>query len=209
MFSWIVITNFGSSALLLPFAMAIAVCLVVGRAWRMALLWLVVFLAGVTLVIVSKALFIGWGIGAHAIDFTGASGHAMLSAAIFPTAVYLVLYRRSLSVRMWCTCGAGLIALAVAVSRVVLNAHSVSEAVAGVVLGFLVSISFILLSRRYPDPHLRGRNLLLVFGLLFVVLYGQHLPTQHWIRDVAMSLAGHHRPFIREVWHHRESKENK
>lgn len=209
MFSWIAITNFGSSALLLPFATAIAVCLAAGRAWRMALLWLGVFLAGVTLVIVSKALFIGWGIGAHAIDFTGVSGHAMLSAAIFPTAVYLVLYRRSLSVRMWCSIGAGLIALAVAVSRVVLNAHSISEAVAGVMLGFLVSVSFIVLSRRYPDPHLSGRSLLLVFGLLFVLLYGQRLPTQHWIRDAAMSLAGHHRPFIREVWHHNEPQDSK
>jgi membrane-associated phospholipid phosphatase len=160
----------------------------------------VVFLSGVALVIVTKALFIGWGVGDRTLDFTGISGHAMLSAAIFPTAVYLVLHRRSLRARWAGAVAAALIALAVATSRVLLNAHSISEVVSGVGLGFLISAVFLLLSRRLPDPHLRGRVLLIVFGLLVVLLYGQRLPTQHWIREAALSVAGRERPFIREVW---------
>ena len=200
MFSWIAITNFGSSALLLPFAVAIAVCLAAGRAAHMALLWLFVFMTGLTLVVVTKVLFVGWGIGVHAIDFTGISGHAMLSSAIYPTAVYLLLRRRQLSVRMWCTVGACLIGLAVAMSRLALDAHSVSEVVSGVMLGFLVCASFIVLSRRFRAPHFSGRILFIIFAVLFVTLYGQRLPSQKWIRAVALTLAGHSRPFIREVW---------
>lgn len=199
--SWIAITNLGSSALLLPFAVAIAACLAAGRAWRLAGLWLALFSAGVLLVVVTKVLFLGWGIGARSINFTGISGHAMLATAVLPATAYLILHRRSRRVRLAGAAAAGLIGLAVAVSRVTLNAHSVSEVAAGLALGLAVSTAFVALSRRYEPPRLSGRVLLLVFALLFGTLYGQRLPTQRWIRDVAVTLAGRDRPFIREVWH--------
>ncbi|SCK26166.1 phosphatase PAP2 family protein [Vogesella sp. LIG4] len=201
MFSWVTVTNFGSSALLLPFALAIALFLAAGRAWRSCLLWLVVFLFAVALVTVTKALFVGWGIGAHAIDFTGISGHAMLATAIFPTAAYLLLHQQTVKVRLWGAAAASLIGLFVAVSRVILKAHSLSEVTAGVLLGLLVSLIFIDLSRRFRESHPDGRILLLVFAMLFLALYGQSLPTRFWIRGAALSLAGHARPYVREVWH--------
>ncbi|AIY42254.1 Membrane-associated phospholipid phosphatase [Collimonas arenae] len=172
-----------------------------GRAWRLASLWFALFSIAIALVVVSKALFIGWGIGIQAIDFVGISGHTMLASAIFPTAAYLALHRHSLRLRIAAAGGACLLGLAVAISRVVLNAHSASEVIAGVALGFLVCISFIVLSRRLQGPHLSGAILLLAFGLLFAGLYGERLPTQNWIKNVALTLAGRERPFIREVWH--------
>ncbi len=63
----------------LPPAFAIALWLAVGYTWRMAAGWLVLLGAAIGVVTVTKLAFLGWGVGVRELDFTGVSGHAMLS----------------------------------------------------------------------------------------------------------------------------------
>lgn len=199
MIDWMMVTHLGSSALLFPIALAIAACLFLGRSRQIAWLWLKIFLAGVLLVFVSKALFFGWGIGLKAIDFTGFSGHAMLAGAVYPTVAYLALHKRAPRMWPWIVAALGLIGLLVAISRVALNAHSVSEVISGLTIGYLVSCVFIVRSQRSRAAHLNPNLLLAILGLLFVMLYGTQFPTETWIATIAAWLAGHAQPFMRKA----------
>lgn len=123
---WISITALGSAGLTLPLALTVAVWLALGYSWRRAAAWLAVLATAIGVVALTKIAFLGWGIGIRTWDFTGFSGHAMLSTSVYPVALFLVLIRTRAPVRL-AGIGLGLAAgIAVGVSRVVLSAHSPS-----------------------------------------------------------------------------------
>ena len=77
--AWWDVTWFGDSGLLLPAAALIALWLASSRrTWPAAALWIVIFGAASTVVLVSKLAFLGWGVGSARFNFTGISGHTML-----------------------------------------------------------------------------------------------------------------------------------
>ncbi|GAB3628868.1 phosphatase PAP2 family protein [Pandoraea terrae] len=197
---WITLTNFGGAAVTVPAAAAVTVWLAIGRVWRMALIWALLFVGGALLVVTTKVLFLGWGIGIRALDFTGISGHAMQAAALFPTMAYLVLQDRSQRIRLGGVALALLFSAGVAASRVALAAHSVSEAVAGCVVGFAVSAAFIYLTRKLDTPKLRMLPVALSLFALVAFLHGESVPTQRWITDVALHLSGREQSFRRAQW---------
>ena len=88
----------------------------------------------------SKLAFMGWGIGSATLDFTGFSGHAAMSACIYPPLMVLLgSSLKKLSRGTWASLGL-LFAAAIAFSRLPLHAHSVSEVVAGFALGSAASL---------------------------------------------------------------------
>jgi hypothetical protein len=136
---WIWITRFGESHIVLPVALTLVLAFALVNADRSARSWAWALGVAIVVTVVSKIAFMGWGLGSEALDFTGISGHAMLSAAVYPVLGHVFARRRLGSTAWWgAALGYGLAAL-IAVSRVIINAHSVSEAMAGFVLGGLVS----------------------------------------------------------------------
>lgn len=138
---WDVITRFGEVQTLLPAALWVCLALLRSQATRvLAYRWLF-WLALVTLLnAASKLAFIGWGVGVASWNFTGFSGHAMFSAAIYPLLLVTLVARRSPG---WHRAALGLglvLAAGVALSRVMVNAHSVSEVVLGWLLGSGVTL---------------------------------------------------------------------
>ncbi|OXH83100.1 phosphoesterase, partial [Burkholderia multivorans] len=97
---WITITAFGGAGLTLPLAITIAIWLVLGYSWQRAAGWLAVLATAIGVVALTKIAFLGWGIGVRAWDFTGFSGHAMLSTAVYPVAIFLALIRARTPVRV-------------------------------------------------------------------------------------------------------------
>lgn len=197
MIPWTHITGFGDSVVLLPAAAAIAVWLITGRAWRMAWWWCVLFGGGLTIVAATKIAFIGWGIGNSALDFTGISGHAMRAAAVFPVICYLLLQRsppvvRNLGVALGLAIGA-----LITISRVMVNDHSVSEAVAGCIMGSALSLGFIRLSSHWPKPYLNRWIVGFSLLALFPTSYAEPAPTNQWMTSVALYLSGHDKPYVR------------
>jgi membrane-associated phospholipid phosphatase len=197
MIPWQHITSLGDSVVTLPAAAAILLWLVAGNAWRMAFWWSALFTGGLVAVIITKVAFIGWGIGSPLLDFTGISGHATRATAVLPVVFYLLLQRSPAQVR-WLGVSCGLaFGVLIAISRVVLNDHSVSEAVAGCILGSMVSIGFMWLSRPLPKPFL---NRWLIAASLLVLLPTTHAepaPTGDWMNAVALYLSGRDRPYVR------------
>ncbi|MCG1039076.1 MULTISPECIES: phosphatase PAP2 family protein [Burkholderiaceae] len=201
--TWALITAFGGAGAMLPVAAAIALWLAVSHTWRSALAWSSFLAAGIALVLVTKVAFLGWGISIRSLDFTGISGHSMLASAVLPAAAFLSTRGAPVMLRL-AVLAAGLIAgAAIGVSRVALDAHSVSEVVAGCALGAAVSLGWIAwAATREPNPAARVSRWVVAASLLglAVSLHSYHAPTHRWVTRIALYLSGHERPFVRVRW---------
>jgi hypothetical protein len=124
----------------------------------------------------------------------------MRAMAVLPVLCYLMLRHAPAG---WRNGGVALGILAgfmISASRVAVQAHSVSETVAGVALGLLVSLVFICLCRAQPLQ--RIPRWMLALGLLSLApaTHAEPAPTSRWINDVALYLSGHAHPYDRATW---------
>lgn len=164
---------------------------------RAARTWLVALCGATAVTLVSKSLFLGWGVGIAALDFTGVSGHTLLAASVYPTLFNWLL---SPVATRWPYRGAALglaLAAVVAVSRVVLGAHSASEVIIAWLMGLVVS-GLVLQARVgsvRPPWYVRGAPLILLMALHSST--ATYLPSHNWEVRLALYLSGHDKPFER------------
>ena len=205
---WRHFTWLGDSGLLMPAAQLIAVWLGSARhTWSAAWAWVLIFGGASSAVLASKLAFLGWGIGSASLNFTGISGHTMLSAAVWPVALWLVASRGTHRLRVALAIAGWLLAAGIGVSRLALFAHSWSEVVSGFLLGAGASAAFLAVQHRLPHPKLRAP--MVVLSLLLPLLYqqpGNAAPTQGLLERAAVRLAGIERPFTRGDLLGREGK---
>jgi membrane-associated phospholipid phosphatase len=200
MIPWVTITDFGDSAVLVPAVVVIALWLLADGAWQKSLLWLGLSGTAMAAVATSKIAFIGWGIGSQALDFTGISGHSMLAVSVLSVACWLLA--EGTGIRPVMALGGVLLGGIVAVSRVQLHVHSVSEVVAGSLLGGSVLALYILTTRRLEAKAGGRSRVLLALGLLVVAipLHGERAPSEQMLTALALGLSGHQHPFTRADW---------
>jgi membrane-associated phospholipid phosphatase len=197
---WLSITSLGSVGVMIPLALAAAAWLAFGYPRRFALCWLAVLGGASGLVFVTKIAFLGWGVGFREWDFTGISGHAMVASAVIPVAMFVALLPANRWIRGIGVLIGVLAGIVVGVSRILLNAHSVSEVVAGCALGGGTALLFVVYAWRAEAGRLAPAPVAASLALVAIVLYGMPVPTQRWITDIALHLSGHDRPFIRARW---------
>jgi membrane-associated phospholipid phosphatase len=169
---WTFITAFGDSAVLLPCAAVMLLWLCIspntrGLAWR----WCALFISVAGLVVATKLAFMAWGWGIRRLDFIGISGGAS---------------RRWRSVAV---AGSLLLALLIAVSRLMLHVHSVAEVVSGYFVGAAAALLFLC---RYGDRwrlHRRGWLLVISVALVLPFVYGHRFPTEQMLRFAAQQLS--------------------
>lgn len=205
MATWKQITALGGLPFTSLVVIAIALSLLTAPTplWRISAYWCALFFAVLLVSAGSQVAFLGWGIGAESISFTGFSGHATRAAAVFPTALFILFFSagkwsRILSILV------GLIGAAlVAVSRVMICAHSSSEAAAGFVLGVVVAL--VLISKIWR----RCGNVATfpLMALSLTALFFSGLPpvvhesmNHQWLIAVALNLSGHDRVYSRTDW---------
>lgn len=201
MIEWTEVTRFGDITVTSLIALALAAWLFVEDEKRLAFWWSALFAAGLGVVVATKMAFIGWGIGIRALDFAGFSGHTMRTAAVMPVLIYLILQRTSLPLRV---CGVVLglaFAAVVGVSRLMLNAHSVSEVVTGWLLGAAVSLTFIRIAATSLSKHVfKPMRIVLSLLVLLPAPYVHPSPTQKWLTKITLYVSGHDHPFPRAGW---------
>lgn len=200
MLSWITITKLGDTNVMLPAAALCVVWLVCGQAWRMALWWCLLFTAGLALVAATKIAFVGWGIGIQSLDFTGFSGHAMRAAAVMPVLLYFLLQKAAPLARTAGVVLGILFGVIIGVSRLAVHAHSVSEAVSGCVLGAMIALGFLWISRPLPKPVIHRWLIVLSLTPLMLAPMAEPAPTERWLEGIALYLSGHDKPFVRSDW---------
>lgn len=191
---WVTLSQLGDSRWLLPLSLVLVVFGPIDTRtlrWRWALGLAIA--GGITLA--SKLAFLGWGIGWPRLDFTGFSGHATMTAAVYPVALYLTTLERRRNPMRWALLGS-LLAAMIAYSRLPLNAHSVSEVVSGWLLG-TAATTFALSAAgrggRTPLPILTGS---LLVGLAVPILTPS-LRTHDVVMRLATELSGRDHVFQR------------
>ena len=204
--NWQWVSFFGDSTVLLPSAAAVFMVLFLRRpsrqiAWQWGLLF------GITGAIVSasKLAFMGWGIGIRELDFTGFSGHTALSTAFWPIFLWLLCARGSVALRRTAMVMGCLLAGLVGYSRLAIHAHSLSEVIAGLLLGACGSALFLLLQRnssRVVDAQLSWGGVLSLIIIPVVLLNtGTKAPTQSLLGEIAVKLGPLEKPFTRADMH--------
>ncbi len=213
--AWHALTRLGEAQILLPAMLLAAGWLAWRGAPRLALAWLGASGLAAVITTASKVAFLGYGIGWAALDFTGFSGHAMFAAAVLPLLLQLAAGRAGSGAPGGSVARArprgphnGLaagfvLAGAVAVSRVMVGAHSWSEALAGFALGAAASALALrgagalppLRSARWVPAALLGWALLGVVG-------APPSRTHDWVTRLALAQSGRTEPFRRWPTHH-------
>ena len=138
-FIWNHYLYFGESRVALPLAAWVAVCFAMaGQGWRV-LRWSVAFATGGALLLGLKAAFSYTGWSVPALGLYSVSGHAMLTAAVYP--VLLMLLGSTLGkYTAWLGAALGVcIALIMPVVLVTELQHTVSEAFIGLGVGFVIA----------------------------------------------------------------------
>lgn len=193
MIFWAAFTKLADSNFTMPLAALLAVWLAGARAWKPFLQWCFLFGAGIFLVVATKVSYIGWGAGIAAIDFTGISGHAMRATAIAPALMALLLQKQSPQKQQFGLLAGLVFGIAIGISRLAIDVHSVSEVISGCLLGAVVGLGFARLIRHRPIVF--DRKLLLIGVLaLLPILVLKPAPTESWMESVAYYLSGKERP---------------
>lgn len=201
---WMGFTRLGEAQILLP-----AVLVVFGwTVWRAPAsracagrwLWCIALAAGLTTV--TKVAFIGYGIGSATWDFTGLSGHAMFSAAILPVLMRLLTVEQGRTRVRWAVGAGYALAVMVAVSRVMVEAHSVSEVIGGALCGGLASALALSSWRHLPTPRVPAP---LWLGVPMAILVAMHAAppsqTHDWVTRLSLEISGRTEPCTREALH--------
>lgn len=201
---WSFITRFGEAQILLPLTLAFALLLWRrGGATRLALGWLGSIAVVTAITTVSKLAFIGWGVGSVQFDFTGVSGHAMFAAAVYPVMFRLLPPGDGQRGALWRAlglCAGAMLAALVGISRLMVDAHSVSEVLAGLALGLTASSLTLRFARPAVDRAAAtpGWVPALVAAWLMVLPHSAPASRTHdLVTKLALSLSGRQVPYQR------------
>jgi membrane-associated phospholipid phosphatase len=195
--TWQVITNLGAASLLAPMIPLIAIAFWLAREKSAAVVWLFALGFAVFLTLATKIAFMGWGIGIKAIGFTGISGHTVLASAVLPVLFGWASAARTRVGQYTGVVLGALLALLVGISRLALDAHSVSEVIAGWLAGALVSAAT-LWSLKRSEPLPRAIAALPIFlALALDTNAATYLPSHQWEIKLSLLLSGRDKPFTR------------
>lgn len=201
---WSFITRFGEAQILLPLTFALALLLWRrGSATRLAIGWLGSIAVVTTITAASKLAFIGWGVGSVQFDFTGVSGHAMFAAAVYPVMFRLLPPGAGQQAALWRAlglCAGAMLAALVGISRLMVDAHSVSEVLAGLALGLTASALTLRFARPAVDraaPTPRWVPALAAAWLLVLPHSAPASRTHDLVTKLALSLSGRQVPYQR------------
>jgi membrane-associated phospholipid phosphatase len=177
----VALTEFGDAAVTLPLAAAICLWLVLSGAGRAAGWWAVsiVLCGGVTAV--SKVFF--WGCPPIS-DLHSPSGHTSLSTLVYGATTLIAAFeggdrRRPVAI----AAGFGLV-LAIGVSRLLLDAHSVPEVLLGWLIGGAALALFGWEYRRCRPPDARLAPLLVGIAVLASLMHGQQLHAEELLHRI-------------------------
>ena len=195
---WHILTRLGEAQILLPAAALTAIALFArSETRRLALSWMMLIITAAVITTASKVAFIGWGVGWADINFTGVSGHAMFAAAIYPILMITFVSgqlrgNHRLSLALGCA-----LAILVGLSRIEVGAHSLSEVLAGLVVGGAVTATALAI---FETSAILIRLIVPAILLAWVAVMPFELhasQTHSLVTRLALAMSGNETPFKR------------
>jgi len=201
---WFVVP--GSALCVLPLVVLLGAAVWSNPGGRAAVVrWWIAVIVAVVLAAGSKIAFYGWGVGVRAWDLTCFSGHAVLAFGLWPVALALAIPPARRGWRHLAVLLGTAFALLIAISRVELRAHPVSEVIAGVLLGGSVAlVAMRALRGQWLAPRTTGA--IVVLMVLFALACGlagrrfPMLPSERWLARAGAAWAGREAPVDRRQW---------
>ena len=177
----VALTRFGDAALLLPLAATIFLWLLLSGATRAAAWWTfsVVVCIGVTAV--SKVSF--WGCTPIS-DLRSPSGHTSLSTLVYGATALITAVEGGAWRPRIAVAGSIALILAIAVSRLLLGAHTVSEVILGCIIGNASIALFGSRYRRLRPKNARLAPLLVGVAALTFALHGTELRAEQLLHRI-------------------------
>jgi membrane-associated phospholipid phosphatase len=185
------ITDFGDAAYLLPAAALVLGYLVYSKARSSAVAWAVAFAACVGLTALLKISFLTCGAKVGSLDIYSPSGHTSF-ATTFYLCVGLVTSRNKAPLLAVIVFAAAVcLAVAIAASRLLLDAHTPGEVAIGLLIGVGCVIWFATQYYGVPQPGLPILPVLALLVPLALFAHGHHLSRESWFNTAAAYIRAH------------------
>ena len=185
------LTTFGTQSLILPFIAAVTITLWLGGARREAWIWTLATCAALFAMLVLKLFFLPCGHLIPEWHLHSPSGHAASAFAVYGSFAVLESRLRQIQWQKLAILTAGfLFATGIAISRVLISAHTTQEVLLGAAVG-LSAPAIIFWKIKPPTRYTVASPLLLALALpiaLLVILNGRTLPIEDHILAIALTI---------------------
>lgn len=179
------LTNFGDLAILLPLAAAILLWLLATRSHRAALWWLMALALCAGGIALLKVYFVAC---ASSGALQSPSGHSGLSALVYGGLAALLATRVEGWRRIAALCLSTLLIAGIALSRLVLHAHTPPDVVVGLLIGLVALALFLVGAAGRLAPSASTRPLLLATIVVVAVFHGDKLHAEAMLHAVGVYL---------------------
>lgn len=177
------ITDFADQAIVLPLALAIAICLLAQGWWRGAGVWILVIGATLAIILSLKLVFLACSRVFAPAGIRTPSGHAAAATIMAGGVATLLLRQRGVVLPVAAT---GF--LVIGTTRFVLGAHSLPEIVVGGLVGLVGTVTLLWLTEP-PPKHVNRCSIGVIVLVVLLVFHGMHLPAEGRIRSGSRYLA--------------------
>jgi membrane-associated phospholipid phosphatase len=182
------ITDLGDSALLVPASAVLLAYFVYIRSGRTAGIWATTLVLCACLTIIAKLALYTCGAELSLADLRSPSGHTSLSVTFYGCCALMVGADKDPSARWLLVLTSVAVAGAIAMSRVVLEAHTIGDVAAGFAIGLLCIAWFSSFYFARPPAPMRWELALVTFGLVALLMYGRHWTLEGAIAQLARLL---------------------
>jgi membrane-associated phospholipid phosphatase len=181
-------TDLGDSAVLVPASAMLLAYLLYIRSTRTAGIWAATLVLCACLTVFAKLALYTCDTGLSFPDLRSPSGHTSLSVTFYGCSALMIGADKEASARWLIVLGSFVTAAAIAVSRVLLEAHTISDVAVGFMIGaFCVACFSSLYFARPPSP-MRWELALAVLGIVALLMDGRHWNFEGVIAHVARLL---------------------
>lgn len=182
---WRFLTDFGDTAMTVPLAVLVTVFLFAARQPRMAVAWALVICGCAGLTGGLKLIFTVCGYPLAGDGLRSPSGHTAMSIAVYAGLAALLGYGLKPALRAAVLAVGTAFAVAIAVSRLIVSAHTPIEVVIGLVVGFAALAAMIGVVAHYRPRQLPLHWLAACGFVVFLLFHGTRWPAERAIHRLA------------------------
>lgn len=189
-----VVTDLGDSALLLVDSVALFAFLLWHAGARLALSWAVALTLCLALTFVAKLAFMTlhiYGAGGDWPNIISPSGHASFSLLFYGCLAAVTATGRSATQRWMSYSLTVLLVVAIGITRILRDDHSVEEIAFGFAIGSISMLLFALMRRKAQQTAIRWQPIaglvMFLIGAAYV-LSGKHLTTEGGLNEIAQQI---------------------